>query len=151
MIMIRTIFSLIVVIIIIALITNQYRKTGKPFPLGWTGAGIGMLLVVFLFSRGCNKPTATPPQSVMTTIVIKKVGKQPTLYKFSDYADNCVSLKIEVYDFYWYPKGGRVTAFPPKGEPFVDTPGVDVKTHYEPGVWRWCAKDPGTIGIEVWQ
>ena len=151
MIMIRTIFSLIVVIIIIALITNQYRKTGKPFPLGWIGTGAGMLLVVFLFSRGCNKPTATPPQSVMTTIVIKKVGKQPTLYKFSDYADNCVSLKIEVYDFYWYPKGGRVTAFPPKGEPFVDTPGVDVKTHYEPGVWRWCAKDPGTIGIEVWQ
>jgi hypothetical protein len=155
--MIEGIIAFLAIVVIAIIVKSGWRPSRLNIPnihWGWVGAVLGILLVIFLF-RGCNSHKPTPPPSPQTTapttIVVKKVVQRPTLYKFSDYADNCVSLKIEVYDFYWYPKGGRVTVFPPKGEPFVDTPGVDVKTHYEPGVWRWCAKDPGTIGVEVWQ
>lgn len=82
---------------------------------------------------------------------VVKIGKQPTTYKFSDYANQCVSLDIRVYDFYWYPKGGKVTVCPPKEECFVDTPGVNITTHYEPGTWKWCGKDLDAWGVEVWQ
>ena len=151
-----------IAIVVIAIVARSGWRPSRPnipnIHWGWIGIVLGILLVFLLFGGGCSRsrknPALPPPStnSVTTTmIVIKKVGKQPTLYKFNDYADNCVLLKMEVYDFYWYSKGGRVTVFPPKGEPFVDTPGVDVKTHYEPGVWRWCAKGPGAIGVEVWQ
>jgi hypothetical protein len=89
---------------------------------------------------------ATPPAPVVV-----KIGKQPTLYNFSDYADGCKTLTVKVHDFYWYPKGGRIEVFPPEGDSFVDTPGVDVKTKYRPGTWRWCQLDPSSSGVEVWQ
>lgn len=120
----------------------------------------GPAVVLWEVAFGRSEPKPTPPPAAEerartnpppATRPVIKVGKQPTLHRFSDYADGCVSLKIEVYDFYWYPKGGAITVFPPKGESFVDTPGVDIVTHYEPGVWRWCAKDPGATGVEVWQ
>ena len=76
----------------------------------------------------------------------------PTTYHFSDYVDKCVSLNITVYHFKWYPLGGTITVFPPRGAPsFAQKPGEEVKTHYPPGEWKWCAKDADAIGVDVFQ
>ena len=82
---------------------------------------------------------------------IVKVGKVPTMYHFRDRADGCVTENIQAYAWDSYPKGGRVTVFPPTGSSFIDEPGVDIETHRGPGVWRWCPLDTGAAGIEIWQ
>lgn len=81
-----------------------------------------------------------------------EAGKQPTLYTFADYPNGCYERDMKTYDFYVYPKGGPVKAWPPKGEPYVDIPGIDKKTGYGPGRWRWCPdKDSRATGVEIWE
>lgn len=47
--------------LMVALITKQYKKTGKPFPWTWVGAVLGVLLLVLLFKGGCSHKAKTPP------------------------------------------------------------------------------------------
>ncbi len=158
----RTIFIIITIVVVAIIIKTGWRPS-RPSNIRWSWIAVALLVIAIGFGiTSCNgrkakaktvtqtnlkSATNAPP----TTTKIVKVGKLQKLHKFSDYADGCVTLDIKVFDFNWYPKGGRVTVFPPKGDPFVDTPGIDIKTDHLPGTWRWCPKDPSAIGVEVWQ
>lgn len=95
--------------------------------------------------------SATIPPATATTVVVQKVGMTPVLYRFSDYRNGCVSLKLG-YQVRWYPKGGAMRVWDPARHSHIDRPGVDVPlSKFDPGDWEFCREDPGAIGVEVWQ
>jgi len=91
--------------------------------------------------------TATHPQRPIVTI-----GKQRKLYRFDE--SGCATIVIHDGEASWYPKGGRVTIFPPApAQPWEDAPGILTKEEgviHPPGTYKVCQKDSDAWGIEVW-
>lgn len=83
------------------------------------------------------------------TPTIQRVGCVSRLLEFKNFQSGEIVTYITGHDFRIYPKGGSVHAFPPDGKNYVDTPGVDVKTHHGPGEWRWRREDPKATGVEI--
>lgn len=94
--------------------------------------------------------TQPAPQQV---VVVQKVGKEPTLYKFADFPNDCAMMELRS-DASFYPKGGAVTIHPPKGgTPWKDVPGVPSTrdgTNQPPGWYMVCKDSPEAWGVEIW-
>jgi hypothetical protein len=78
-------------------------------------------------------------------------GKNMTPYFFG--AQSCFKVML-MGDASIYPKGGTITIYPPEGEPWDSTPGVNSRqsgTRKPAGEYRMCKKDASATGAEIFQ
>ncbi len=88
-------------------------------------------------------------------VVVQKVGKVPTLYKFADHPSGCFSVPLDS-DFDDYPNGPpghtKITITMPGGRVVEDEAGVDHDWGALPvGEYMFCRKDSGATGVEIWK
>ncbi|OGI94936.1 hypothetical protein A2917_01895 [Candidatus Nomurabacteria bacterium RIFCSPLOWO2_01_FULL_42_17] len=121
---------------------------------------IFLLLVIMGWVKGCNKKAeaekvreaenASTNAPTTTVVVVKKIGKEKTLYKFPP--DGCITIFLRG-DWTDYPKGGKIsfTSLETGKVVLYDEPGVNSSSSLPAGNYLIRKVDPNAWGVEIWQ
>lgn len=124
----------------------------KKSKMGTIGAIIGMIfgvvLIVYFIVLVANLFKGCEEDKQPSKIV--KIGKEKTLYQFSDQNWDRSVLVSSNAEF--YPKGGKVKVTTSSGRLYISTPGTsELRQKENPGKFFFEPHDSLAWGVEVWQ
>jgi len=122
--------------------------------------GLGLLLLSISGSLNSKKTIGNTQynneikeiESSPAPVVIKKIGKSKTLYRFSDYSDGIIRVFIKS-DAEFYPKGGKIKILPPSGKSWIDEPGTsNMRPRENQGEFIFSLPNGSKAwGVEIWE
>jgi hypothetical protein len=121
--------------------------------------GLALIVLIIIINSGINSckrnnsegnKTLKGSASPSAPSKAQPVGKQKTLYRFSDYPNGRFTVTLNS-DAEFYPKGGKIKIQTPAGEIWDDELGT---AHDRPpqtgGPFTFWANDSIAWGVEIW-
>jgi len=119
---------------------------------GWLIGLFAIILLGWGIWWFINRPAKPKPDKSTTTTQIIRVGRERRLYRFSEFPNEIINVKIELGEVDFYPKGGEVKITPPlPAKPWTDKPGTMMSREERPPGWYTIKRaDSEAWGIEIW-